>query len=364
MNINVETPPAYQHVIDALADNEKMPVFFNPAQLDFKPLYEWAFGNRIDHPETTKRAESILSAIEGEANDFHIFTPLQVSPNVLRATHNYQLLTLYNTARSLPDEDTFYPSVYPTKGMTNSDPTNLYHAGYYCFDSGTPLNSKTLSAALWSASCAYDAASVVLNDIRRSAYALSRPPGHHASESLFGGYCYFNNAAIAAKRLQEKGRVAILDIDFHHGNGTQELFYDTDEVLTLSMHGDPRTCYPYYSGFSHETGEGKGQGYNLNFPLPKGTAFKDYKAVLEKQVWNNIACFEPDYLIIAAGFDTYKLDHVGHFTFETEDYFELGRILGTMNYPTVVIQEGGYYTPHLGQNVVTFLKGLRDGLPH
>ncbi|MGV3525451.1 MAG: histone deacetylase family protein [Candidatus Sericytochromatia bacterium] len=338
---------------------EKMPVFFHPEQLAFKPLYEWAFGKKIKHPETTKRAESILSALKKDRDHFDIRVPELVSPKTLRETHSYQLMTLYNTTQSLEDGVTFYPSVFPNKKHASCDPTNILHAGYFCFDSGTPLNAQTLSAASWSASCAYDAASLVADGTVRLAYALSRPPGHHASENSYGGYCYFNNAAIACEKLLSKGRVAILDIDFHHGNGTQELFYETNKVLTLSIHGDPRTCYPYYSGFSHEMGVGKGEGYNLNFPLPKGTDFGPYRELLEKHVLPALHNFVPDYLIIAAGFDTYRLDPVGDFNLETADYFELGRLLAGLGYPTVVIQEGGYYTPDLGLNVATFLKGMR-----
>lgn len=358
----MESIPNYQHVSDKIGDSRKMPVFFHPAQLEFKPLYEWALGKRIKHPETTQRAESILSAIKKHKKAFEVFTPQAISSHHLRETHDYQLMTLYHTANLLPENQTFYPTVFPNKRIAQPDPTNIYHAGYFCFDVGTPLNSQTYAAASWSASCAFDAASVVAEGIAPLAYALSRPPGHHASEALFGGYCYFNNAAIACQRLRENGkRIAILDIDFHHGNGTQDLFYHTDQVLTISLHGDPRTCFPYYSGYSHETGSREGQGYNLNFPLPKGTEFADYRKLIEGRILGDIRSFAPDYLIICAGFDTYKKDPVGDFNFETQDFFSLGEILASLDYPTVVVQEGGYYTPDLGENVVHFLNGMRQG---
>lgn len=349
----------YQHVQEKIENTGKMPVFFHPAQLDFKPLYEWALGKRIKHPETTQRAESILSAVHKQNKHFEVFTPERVSTGTLCSTHDYQLLTLYTTANMLPEDRTFYPTVFPNKRIAHPDPTNLYHAGYFCFDVGTPLNAKTYEAATWSASCAYDAASVVAEGIAPMAYALSRPPGHHASESLFGGYCYFNNAAIACERLRQGGkRIAMLDIDFHHGNGTQDLFYHDNEVLTLSVHGDPETCFPYYTGYSNENGSGKGLGYNLNFPLAKGTNFEAYRRVIEGHVLTDIRNFEPDYLIVCAGFDTYKKDPVGDFDFETEDYYALGELIAGLNYPTVIVQEGGYYTPDLGKNVVSLLKGL------
>ncbi len=349
---------SYQENLEKMAAEQKMPVFFHPEQLSFKPLYEWALGKRIKHPETTERAESILSSVR-EDSDFAVFEPHLISTTLLRQTHDYQLLTLYNTTHLLPEGKTFYPTVFPKTSL--GDPTNIYHAGYFCFDVGTPLNSQTYAAASWSASCAYDAAAAVADGVVKMAYALSRPPGHHASEAQFGGYCYFNNAAIACQRLLQNGeRVAMLDIDFHHGNGTQDLFYDSDKVLTLSLHGDPRTSFPYYSGFSHETGNGKGKGYNLNFPLPKGMLFEDYSKYVERQVMNDIRNFDPDYLIICAGFDTYHKDPVGDFQFDTSDYFALGRMLAGLNYPTVVVQEGGYYTPDLGKNVTQLLKGMLD----
>lgn len=354
----MEAQSRYQHIREQAAEKGKMPVFFHPNQLDFKPLYEWALGKRIKHPETTKRAENILSAIKKQTSEFEIFTPRQISTRRIQENHDYQLMTLYNTAQFIPDGDTFYPTVFPNKQISHVDPTNIYHAGYFCFDVGTPLNSQVYPAAIWSASCALDAACVVAEQISPVAYALSRPPGHHASEALFGGYCYFNNAAIACRRLLQNGRVAILDIDFHHGNGTQDIFYACDEVLTISIHGDPKTCFPYYSGFSHEIGKASGVGYNLNFPLPKGTAFERYQKLLEQRVVRDIQNFDPDYLIICAGFDTYKKDPVGDFQFETSDFYVLGQILARLNYPTVVIQEGGYYTPDLGKNVTHLLNGI------
>lgn len=331
-----------------------IPCYFNQEQLAFKPVYEWAMGKRIDHPETTARAENILEALRASER-FEVVAPGAQPLDAIRDLHSYELITLYNTARQL--EEDFYPSVFPRDLRDMGDPTNIRHAGCYCFDSGTPLNSRTLDAAAWSAACAWEAAGRVL-DGAPLVYALSRPPGHHATEHYFGGYSYFNNSAVAAKRLSKNWRVAIVDIDFHHGNGTQSLFYDDPEVLTVSIHGDPTRFFPFYCGFQHETGEGRGRGYNLNFCLEAGTQLDAYLRVLEDDVLEAVEHFGAEVLIVAAGFDGYRLDPIGDFDLDTVDFNTIGSRLAGLELPTLVVQEGGYYTPHLGRNVTAFLEGF------
>lgn len=336
---------------------KKIPVYFHEKQLEFHPKFEWALGNRIKHPETTKRAENIFKKLK--AQDWvEILEPENIPLKAIRDSHNYQLITLYNTAMNLPDGETFYPSVFPQRNRAKPDPTNLRHAGFYCFDSGTPLDNKTWQAASWSAASAYHAAKNVLKSEKVS-YALSRPPGHHASKDTYGGYCYFNNAAIAAKVLKAKGRVALIDVDFHHGNGSQEIFYRDERVFVTSIHGDPREYFPYFLGFQSEQGAGEGVGFNLNVILPSGTKWSGYARALRNTVIPAIKRFEPDYLVVSAGFDTYKLDPIGNFALETEDYEKMGKELAKLKLPTVICQEGGYYTKDLGANVVSFLSGFK-----
>lgn len=334
-----------------------IPCFFHPDQLAFKPVYEWAFGEKIDHPETTARAENILAALKARPELFEMRAPKAQPLSALRDAHNYNLLTLYNTARQLPEDETFYPSVFPRDPKTKGDPTTLRQAGCFCFDSGTPLNNRTFDAAAWSAACAYEGARLLKKGEHPVVYALSRPPGHHATKDHFGGYSYFNNSGIAARYLRRSGRVAVLDIDFHHGNGTQSMFYRDDKVLTISIHGDPGEFYPFYCGFQNETGAGRGVGYNLNFSLPAKTTFKEWMQTLEQDALPAIQNFAPDYLIVAAGFDTYRLDPIGDFEFYTADYTTLGARIAELGYPTLVVQEGGYYTPDLGANVAALLEG-------
>ncbi len=338
----------------------RIPVYFHEAQLAFKPRYEWAFGKRIRHPETTRRAESILGAIEKEGL-FDLRPPEEMPLGALRRVHHFSLMTLYTTAEQLPEGEDLYPHVFPRQMRGQGDPTNLRQAGAYCFDAGTPLNRHTWSAAAWSAGCAFQAAKTLRAEERGLVYALSRPPGHHAQRDLFGGYCYFNNAAVAADVLGRYGRVAILDIDFHHGNGTQELFYKNDGVFVANIHGDPREFFPFYCGFAHETGNGRGEGYNLNVPLPRGTKGAAYLKELRRTVVPAIQRFDPAYLVLSAGLDTYEKDPMGGFALTTDDLEDVGTLIGRLKLPTLVVQEGGYYTPHLGRNAVALLHGLAEG---
>ncbi len=334
------------------------PAFFHPDQLAFKPAYEWAFGERIDHPETTARAESILAALR-ELPAIDLREPSDMPITALAALHDPELLTLYQRAAALEPEQTLYPHVFPKIQRGKGDPNNLHMAGAWCFDAGTPLTRNTWTAAAWSAACARTAAEAVVEKEAPMAYALSRPPGHHAQADLFGGYCYFNNAAIAAEVLRPHGRVAILDIDFHHGNGTQSLFYDTGDVFVLSVHGDPTEFFPFHCGYADERGEGKGEGFNLNLTLPAGTRGPEYLHLLEQVVLEALHTFDPAFLVLSAGFDGYEKDPVGAFQLTTDDFEAIGGVLATLDLPTVVVQEGGYYTPDLGSNAGALLTGLR-----
>ncbi|WP_052546176.1 histone deacetylase family protein [Enhygromyxa salina] len=344
-----------------MSTRERTPVFFNPLQLEFKPRYEWAFGEKIAHPETTARAESILTAVGNAREDFEVREPKPIPASALRGLHSLQLLNLYATAEQIPEDTDFYPTVFPKLKRGEGDPNNIRQAGAFCFDSGTPLNAKTLSAATWSAACARSAADT-LRKGAKLAYALSRPPGHHAQRDLFGGYCYFNNSGVAAKVLRRAGRVVVLDIDFHHGNGTQSLFLRDEKVLTISLHGDPREYFPFFCGFASEVGEARGRGYNMNLVLEPKIDGAHYIKALEAHAIPAIEAFEPDYLVLAAGLDAYERDPIGDFKLTTEDFFALGERIGCMGIPVAAIQEGGYYTEHLGRNAVALLRGLRAGL--
>lgn len=341
----------------------RLPIFFHGDQLLHKPEFEWRFGEQIEHPETTRRAESILLSMKIKPDRYQLIEPTMIPIGAILQTHDKKLVQIYQTAASLPPGETFYPSVFPPRRRVKPDPTQISHSGFFCFDSGTPLNNTTFMAASWSAACAYELAQSIANHNCHSGYALCRPPGHHASRSFFGGYCYFNNAAIAAKALRRHGKVCLIDIDFHHGNGTQRIFYEDERVNFISIHGDPKIFYPYYEGHESETGAGKGSGFNHNICLPGGVDIDQYMETLESRVRPLINDFEPDYLVVSAGFDTFDGDLLGGFHLQTRDFHQLGKFFQSFRLPTALIQEGGYVADHLGENVDSFLEGFMDSNP-
>jgi acetoin utilization deacetylase AcuC-like enzyme len=219
------------------------------------------------------------------------------------------------------------------------------------------IKKRTYEVARASAETALTGAELLKSGKENVVYALCRPSGHHAGPRVFGGYCYFNNVATAAEYLLPSGKVAIVDIDYHHGNGTQEFFEQMKSVFTASIHGDPRDEYPYFWGYEHEQGKGQGSGANHNEPLPKGTKAKAYLAAVDR-ISEKIKTFAPSYLIIAAGFDTYKDDPIGGFSLLEEDYTELGRRFKQLDLPVLICQEGGYNIDALGHCVKNFLKGF------
>jgi acetoin utilization deacetylase AcuC-like enzyme len=343
------------------ANDERVSAFFHPAQLLFKPRYEWAFGERIDHPETTARAESIVAALEAADDRFSLRQPAVGPAGMLSHQHSGNLLTLYRTASTLADGETFYPTVFPKRDQVAADPTKITHAGAFCFDAGTPLNNRTWEAAEWSATCAHQAAHALKAERRSLTYALSRPPGHHATGKAFGGYCYLNNAAVAVRALRRGARVAVLDIDVHHGNGTQSMFWSDSRVLVVSVHEHPDTCFPYFAGYPTETGGGSAVGMNLNVTEEAGCDGKRYLELLDVHALPALRSFAPDYLVLSAGLDTYELDPVGHFDLTTDDLRAVGERIGRLGIPTVAVQEGGYHAAHLGLNAVALLDGLQTG---
>lgn len=229
-------------------------------------------------------------------------------------------------------------------------------ASHFIMDTYTPLTKGTYKAALAAVDVALSGAHELLKGVK-PVYCLCRPPGDHAEYKTMGGYCYFNNAALAATQLAAKGKVAILDIDFHHGSGTQSIFYDRSDILYVSIHVDPRVRFPYSSGFANEKGAGEGLGYNYNFPLKLGTSNEEYHKVLEKSL-RVIKKYRPEFLVVSCGFDTHKDDPIGGFKLTTPYYKEIAHEISTLNLPTLLVQEGSYNTTTIGEIAYNFLSGF------
>lgn len=233
---------------------------------------------------------------------------------------------------------------------------------YYSFDISTPITPGSWANARASANVALTGARVLLEEKERAVFALCRPPGHHAGADFYGGYCFVNNAAIAAQYLRDNGaaRVAILDVDYHHGNGTQAIFYDRADVSYVSIHADPSTDFPYFLGYADENGAGAGEGHNHNLPLPRGTGWEAYAEALEA-AFGTIAAGRPDALVVSVGVDTFDGDPLSGFRLATTDFARLGRRIGTVGLPTLLVFEGGYALDALGANIVSFLTGYEGG---
>ncbi len=305
-----------------------------------------------------------IATILKEIKDTHLFVtvpPRTYPSGHLKAVHDAEFVKyLKKVCETVPEGESVYPYVFPIRNATRPPKELAVRAGYYCIDTFTPLNRRAYAAAERAVDCALTAANEVLNG-RPIAYALVRPPGHHAERRAFGGFCYFNSTAIAAHHLSAFGKVAILDIDYHHGNGQQDIFYERADVLTISIHGHPRLAYPYFSGFEDEKGSGPGEGFNLNFPLPESVDGARYREVLHKAL-RSILSFHPTFLVVALGLDTAKGDPTGSWSLRANDFEANGAMLGALKLPTLVVQEGGYNTRNLGVNVRRFFWGLWAGM--
>lgn len=303
------------------------------------PPYEIYDGVREPYAEKAERLFSIVKTLR-ENGVKTIFSPQRFPIQYVRSIHQEEYVAfLRRRSKQLGLSEVLYPS-------------------YFIMDTYTSVTNKTYEAARSAVDVALTAAKHLLTG-EKIIYALCRPPGHHAEYKTMGGYCYFNNAAIAANYLSEYGRVAILDIDFHHGNGTQSIFYSRSDVFYVSIHADPHVKFPYSSGFKNERGSDEGFGFNKNYPLPLGTNNSQYLQILRKAL-KDIKGFNPNSVVVSAGFDTYEHDPIGGFRLTIPFYKTIGREIAKLNIPTLIVQEGGYAVDALGEIAYTFLKGLED----
>ncbi|GAB4164634.1 MAG: hypothetical protein Tsb0017_02970 [Geothermobacteraceae bacterium] len=369
-------PPAYvRRVVDSVVDD---PVRLRPPSIKRTPVPQ---GRALDHDqqivlvvndrhdihhvrergyvETPVRVRSILARIE-PTGLFHRVPPARHTEKELMRVHDPAFIRyLKEVCLHLDADRAVYPYVFPIRNQARPPVDREVRAGYYCIDTFTPLTANAYPAARRAVDCALTAADSLLEG-SRLAYALVRPPGHHAERRVFGGFCYFNSTAVAAERLSAFGPVAVIDLDYHHGNGTQDIFYHRRDVLTLSIHGHPNFAYPYFSGFADERGEGDGLGFNRNYPLPEQVDGENYRKTLARAI-QRIERFKPRFLVVALGLDPAKGDPTGTWSLTSDDFASNGRMLGAMGLPTLVVQEGGYDSRVLGINARSFFQGLWDG---
>ena len=330
---------------------------FSPRQLVHAPALELHNGGFTAFAETPSRAVGILAAIGGAEE------PADHGEAAIRVVHSADYLAFLQdapgkwAAAGRPGDAMGY--VWPVVGRRALKLERIDGLiGRYSFDASTPLTAETWGSAYWSAQSVLAATHAVLGG-ERAAFALCRPPGHHAGKDYLGGYCYLNTAAIAAQAARDAGaaRVAILDVDYHHGNGTQDIFWDRGDVFYASIHADPATDYPFYWGHADEVGEGDGRGATLNLPLPQGSGLEPFRRA-QGVALEAIARFAPDLLIVSFGADTWEGDPISHFKLTTADYGVLARDVAACGWPTVVAMEGGYAVDALGANMVSFLGGF------
>ncbi len=334
-----------------------MKIVCSEANVIHNPRWEFSRGRRIYSKDIPSRAAIIRKALEESDMSIEWIEPKSFPEGGIAEVHSYFDYVRRVTATLNPDE-IIYPDVFPIRRKVRRPTHNAVLAGYYCFDTATPLTRNTFDAAKSAVDCALTAAELLPRE--GLVYALCRPPGHHAEQETFGGYCYFNNLALAARLLSPWGRIAILDLDFHHGNGTQDIFYDSAEVFTASIHGDPEQTFPYFSGFSDEKGAGEGFGANLNLPLSPGASFERFLSRLDEAL-TEIRNFRPRALLLAVGFDNSKGDPAGSFDLYPKHYPVIAQRVASLGYPTLIIQEGGYRTETLGRNAVSFLRAFVKG---
>ncbi len=342
-----------------------MITIFPPDHARHAPEYEFFRGERVRCFESPARAEFVLQEVTTRGH--RVVAPTVDSRTLLAQVHTAAYLAFVETAWEQwvaldPQHAGMqpFPSVWPVRTLRSDvEPSNFTaRLGLYSMDNGTPLVEGTWAAAKAAADAAASAAHWIAAG-ERAAFCASRPPGHHAGADFMGGYCFLNNAAVAAQALLAGGatRVAILDVDFHHGNGTQSIFYDRADVLVVSIHGSPLTEYPFYLGHADETGAGSGQGFNLNLPLAAGSSAQTWFAAL-KSACARVTQHGADALVVSLGLDTFEGDPISKFALRSDDYLRLGAALQSLGLPTVFILEGGYAAKELGVNAANVLDGF------
>ena len=323
---------------------------------------ELAGGQLVEPFERPSRVEYILKEIHSrQLGD--IRSPEQFGMDSIRQIHDADFIEFLSNAWTQWTKEGYkgeaIATCWPARRMSQRKPTQIDGLlGYYSLAAETAITKGTYEAALASVNVALTGADLI-NQGESVVFSLCRPPGHHAAIDMYGGYCFFNNAAIAAQRFLDNGarRVAILDVDYHHGNGTQDIFYDRNDVLFISLHANPQQEFPHFLGYADETGAGAGEGFNVNYSLDRGTGFDAWFAALE-DAGKQILEYGADVLIISLGVDTFKEDPISHFTLESDDFTRYGSYLAGLQLPTLFVMEGGYAVQEIGINTVNVLSGF------
>ncbi|WP_223427641.1 histone deacetylase family protein [Tateyamaria pelophila] len=314
------------------------------------------------NPEKPERIARLLAGVAQGGHAVHVPHDHGLGPIAAVHTPAYVkfLSTVYDRWKRIPDAaPEIFPNIHPDRRTASYPLSAVGQAGFHITDMSCPITEHTWDAVYASAQCAVSAASAVL-DGEKVAYALCRPPGHHCFADLAGGFCYLNNSAIAAQVLRRAhDRVAIIDVDLHHGNGTQGIFYDRNDVFTVSIHADPARFYPFFWGHAHEVGEGAGHGYNLNIPLPRGTGDEGFLAGLSAGL-DHVRAFAPTAVVIALGLDSFEGDPFGGLAVSTPGFAQMAGLLAALELPSVIVQEGGYLCDALGDNLHAFLNGFEE----
>lgn len=340
-----------------------MKVIFHPDQKRHYPKKFLVNGVFRPNPEMPERTDRLLKGAT-DAGCTPV-TPAEHGLKPVRAVHSAAYLKFLENAderwkRIEGAADAVTPNVHTDRRDVGYPKSVVAQAGFHMSDVAAPISDGTWTSCLWSAWTAVEAAGRVLEG--ENAYALCRPPGHHAFGDMAGGFCYLNNTAIGAQLLRKAHpRVAILDVDLHHGNGTQSIFYARNDVLTVSIHADPSRFYPFFWGYANEHGAGEGEGFNLNLPLDRGSGDEEFLEAL-KVASDRIRQFSPGALVIALGLDAFEGDPFGGLRISTGGFHQIAAtISGRLKLPTLIVQEGGYLCDELGENLTRFLLGFQGG---
>ncbi len=337
-----------------------MKAIFDDRQRLHDPQHFMANGKTYPSPESPERIVRLKAGAQAAGCRFEPPQDAGLAP--LAAVHSAEYLrflqNIHTRWQRIPDAGTeVIPNIHPANRRDNYPKSALGQAGYHQTDTSCPIGAHTWESAYWSAQSAIAGADLIFAG-ERAVYVLSRPPGHHAFTDLAGGFCFLNNSAIAAERLRKRGlRPAILDVDVHHGNGTQGIFYERDDVLTVSLHADPDRFYPFFWGGAQERGEGRGMGYNLNLPLPRGTDDAGYLAALDTAL-ARIEAFGADAVVVALGLDAHIDDPFKGLAITTQGFQAMAQAIAGLGLPQVLVQEGGYVSDALADNLTAFLDGV------